>query len=164
MDCLKSLDPIAIKALAEELRPGYTCAVDIPLKGKVLAGAYNVHVSIVFDDREEWLMRTPYQDGPSPPIEILTYDSEATTLRSLHEIGVPAPAVYGCGTAFLAKDKSESQAFNVVYLTDVRRPYCVHLLPKGIGPITQQLLSPKHQASPYRELRQAYHCNLSTQV
>jgi aminoglycoside phosphotransferase (APT) family kinase protein len=109
MDLLKSLDPHAIKTKAEALRPGYTCEVDIPLDGKVLAGAYNVHVTITFDDDEEWLLRTPYQDGPSPSIDILKriYQSEVITLRALSKIGVPVPAVYETGTAFLTKDKSK---------------------------------------------------------
>jgi aminoglycoside phosphotransferase (APT) family kinase protein len=109
MDLLKSLDPDAIKSKAEVLRPGYTCEVDIPLDGKALAGAYNVHVTITFDDDEEWLLRTPYQDGPSPSIEILKriYESEAITLKVLDKIGVPVPRVYETGTGFLLKDKSK---------------------------------------------------------
>jgi aminoglycoside phosphotransferase (APT) family kinase protein len=120
MDLLKSLDPEAIKAKAEVLRPGYTCEVDIPLDGKVLAGAYNVHVSITFDDDEEWLLRTPYQDGSSPSIEILKriYESEAITLKVLDKIGVPVPMVYETGIGFLLKDKSKHLSLNRVAVAD----------------------------------------------
>ena len=118
-DCLRGLDRDAIKAKAEALRPGHTCEVKIPLDGTALAGAYNVHVSITFDDGEEWLMRTPYQNGPSPRIELheRIYESEVTTLRTLLDLGVPVPSVYDHGVATLSKDKSELH-FRVVSYND----------------------------------------------
>jgi hypothetical protein len=106
---LKNLDGEAIQERAEALRPGRTCVVDIPLDGTALAGAYNVHVGIKFNDGKEWLMRTPYNDGPMPPREVLEriYKSEALTLTVLGDHGIPVPAVYECGVGPLSKKKGE---------------------------------------------------------
>jgi hypothetical protein len=127
------LDAGAIKAKAESLRPGYTCVVDIPLDGSALAGAYNVHVGITFEDCEEWLMRTPYCDGPSPPVEILSriYESEAVTLRELLSRGVLVPAVYDWGEEMLSKDKGTFCVLDLSPILTNRYPHCLHLFREG---------------------------------
>ncbi|KAI0201777.1 hypothetical protein F4808DRAFT_450114 [Astrocystis sublimbata] len=101
---LAQLDVPELVRVASSLRKNQPCAFR---PGKhigdgAIMGCANYHGWIEFDDGVKWLVRIPrttdFSDTPSDLIDHLV-ESEYATLKTLEDIGVPAPKAHGYGLA-----------------------------------------------------------------
>lgn len=72
-------------------------------------GLSNQHITVRFDDGEEWLLRFPqFSRAPTPrPIIEQVLGSEVTTYQVLYEHGYPVAKVHGWGIGDLSKTNGE---------------------------------------------------------
>jgi hypothetical protein len=120
---LADLDQRAIAKRIIELRPNAPFQLVVPQNPddtEELAGSFNFHVEIVFEDGVQWLARISRSQRGDGPIDLLkdTTESEVLTYRLLHSHGIPVPAVYDWGAGDFSKTKSEYSSAAMQILAD----------------------------------------------
>ena len=108
---LADLDERAIEKRVKELRPNVPFQLVVPQNPddtEELAGSFNFHVEIVFEDGVQWLARISRSQKGDGPIDLLrdTTESEALTYRLLHNHSIAVPVVYDWGAGDFSKTKS----------------------------------------------------------
>lgn len=98
--------------LIEQLRPGTPFTLKIPKSPEEtdgLAGAYNLHIEVNFEDSLQWLIRVSMYGRGDGPVEVLKKitESEAATYSVLRDHKLPVPAVHDWGSGTLSRTGSE---------------------------------------------------------
>lgn len=98
---LRRLDLPRIIRQAQDLRPGFTCAVPhlSPTMEDVKAypgAGMNFHIPLTWSDGAEWLVRArrKRQLDPPPEAKATVLRSEVATLKAMREAGVLAPEAF----------------------------------------------------------------------
>lgn len=89
-------NPGAIASIARSMRNGMACTYD-PIQ-KPVGGAFNWAVFFVFENGEQWVLRSPYdkkKSGIAPALSVSLIKSEVATLKYLKKYtSIPVPTVH----------------------------------------------------------------------
>ena len=103
---LDSIDFAVYAQAASSIRTGHSCTA--PDRGAyayeafIGQGGSNLHLPLTFDDGVVWLARIRRVRWYNPSKEVLwaNVDSEAATLRTMADRGIPVPGAYPAPTQY----------------------------------------------------------------